>query len=1092
MGGAVPTSATAVPTGFTDTLVASVGSPTDLAFTPDGRLLVATQFGDLRVVQNGTLLPAPAVDLGSVLCTADEEGLLGVTVDPSFASNGFVYVYYTRNKSGTCVNRVSRFTMSGNTISMASELVLVDEIPATGNHNAGDLHFGNDGYLYISVGDGGCDYAGDSGCAGANDASRDQHALVGKILRITSTGGIPPSNPFQGAGTARCNVTGRTTAGNKCQETFAWGLRNPFRFAFDPNTTATRFFINDVGQGAWEEVDLGVAGADYGWNVREGPCVNGSLTNCGAPPAGMTNPVYSYSHPESGCAAITGGAFVPNGVWPSSYDGTYLYGDYTCGKIFVLTPNGSGGYTRSEFTNDVGAVVNMTFGPSPQGQGLYYTNYSDGGEVRLLESTAPGNRPPTARMTASPTSGPVPLAVSFNGSASTDPDAGDTLTYIWNFGDGSPPQTTSSATTSHTYTTAGTFTATLTVRDNDGAQSSPVSALIDAGNTAPQVTIDTPTTAARFAVGQTITLHGTATDAEDGALPASSLSWLVLRHHDTHTHPVPRADCRERRADHAAVSRGSRFRDRRLPRDPADGHRFARGQDHRDAERPAQEGGSHLRHEPCRPERRPRGYDVHRAEDAHVVGGVFVRGRCSDADGRIRYDLELPVVVRRRGGRALDCHACESDHLHGDVRAGREPGSSRRTGSTRARVRVWRMLRGGGMWGRSPEPSWNAGGRFGSALSFDGVNDWVSVPDANSLDLTTGMTLEAWVRPTALGGWRTVIFKERPGGVVYGLFADQAGSRPSGQVFIGSERNAVGTAALPLNAWTHLATTYDGAVVRLYVNGVLAGSTSVTGAMAASTGVLRVGGNSIWGEWFAGLIDEVRVYNRALSAGEVQQDMATAVSGSPPPPDTSPPSAPSGSERFDRGRLGDVRVGRLRATTWVLRATTCTARRRRASRRRLGTGSLSRLGRATRDSGLAAGTYYYRVTAEDAAGNISAPSPQLTAVVPADQPPTVSVTAPAAGATVSGTVTVSAAASDDVGVAGVQFRLGAANLGRRGHLVAVLDLLGHDDRQQRQLPTDRRRPRQRLPDHHLHGDHRHRQQLGRAAAGPGPGRGVRV
>ena len=193
--------------------------------------------------------------------------------------------------------------------------------------------------------------------------------LVGKILRITSTGGIPPSNPFQGAGTARCNVTGRTTAGNKCQETFAWGLRNPFRFAFDPNAAGTRFFINDVGQGAWEEIDLGIAGADYGWNVREGPCVNGSLTNCGAPPAGMTNPIYSYSHPESGCAAITGGAFVPNGVWPSSYDGTYLYGDYTCGKIFVLTPNGSGGYTRSEFTNDVGAVVNMTFGPSPAGRG---------------------------------------------------------------------------------------------------------------------------------------------------------------------------------------------------------------------------------------------------------------------------------------------------------------------------------------------------------------------------------------------------------------------------------------------------------------------------------------------------------------------------------------------------------------------------------------------------------------------------------------------------------------------------------------------------------------------------------------------------
>src|SRR6185436_2157336 len=114
------------------------------------------------------------------------------------------------------------------------------------------------------------------------------------------------------------------------------------------------------------------------------------------------------------------------------------------------------------------------------------------------------------------------------------------------------------------------------------------------------------------------------------------------------------------------------------------------------------------------------------------------------------------------------------------------------------------------------------------------------------------------------------------------------------EVFIGSERSATGTAALPLNAWSHLATTYDGSLVRLYVNGVLASSTAVTGAMTASTGVLHLGGNGVWGEWFAGLIDEVRVYDRALSAPEVQQDMATAVSGSPPPPDTAAPSTPSG------------------------------------------------------------------------------------------------------------------------------------------------------------------------------------------------------
>ena len=241
------TEAATLPPDFEDVVVAAIGAPTALAFTPDGRLLITTQQGQVRVYQNGALLATPAVNLNSRLCTNSERGLLGVAVDPNFAANRYVYFYYTFKKTAACdataVNRVARFVLAdNNTIDTGTETVLIDNIHSpAGNHNGGDLHFGKDSLLYISVGDGGCDYANNSGCAGANDAARDRHVMLGKILRITRDGAIPASNPFQGAGTGRCNVTGSTTSGNWCQETFASGLRNPFRISFDSNAANTRF-----------------------------------------------------------------------------------------------------------------------------------------------------------------------------------------------------------------------------------------------------------------------------------------------------------------------------------------------------------------------------------------------------------------------------------------------------------------------------------------------------------------------------------------------------------------------------------------------------------------------------------------------------------------------------------------------------------------------------------------------------------------------------------------------------------------------------------------------------------------------------------
>jgi hypothetical protein len=175
--------------------------------------------------------------------------------------------------------------------------------------------------------------------------------------------------------------------------------------------------------------------------------------------------------------------------------------------------------------------------------------------------------------------------------------------------------------------------------------------------------------------------------------------------------------------------------------------------------------------------------------------------------------------------------------------------------------------------------TWTAPGRFGGALSFDGDRDWVTVNDANSLDLTTGMTLEAWVYPTiAPSAWRTVIAKEQPAALVYFLHASSTGgNRPATGIYVVGEQDLFGNTQLIANTWTHLAATYDGVTQRLFINGVQVASRPQTGAIQTSAGPVVIGGNAVWGEFFQGLIDEVRIYNRVLSQAEIQTDMKVPV-----------------------------------------------------------------------------------------------------------------------------------------------------------------------------------------------------------------------
>jgi predicted phage tail protein len=318
-------------------------------------------------------------------------------------------------------------------------------------------------------------------------------------------------------------------------------------------------------------------------------------------------------------------------------------------------------------------------------------------------------------------------------------------------------------------------------------------------------------------------------------------------------------------------------------------------------------------------------------------------------------------------------------------------------------------------------------GKFGNALSFNGSNNVVTVPDSATLDLTTGMTLEAWVRPTAaLNTWRTVVMKEQPSYYAYGMYAGTGTGFPSGNAMIGvTDADTRGTAAIPQNAWTHMAATYDGNMLSLFVNGVRVSQLLAPGSMATSNSALKIGGNAIWGEFFSGLIDEVRIYNKALTLSQINGDMIRAVTNA----DSAPPSAPGALTAT--GSLGQASLSWAAATDDtgvvkydVYRSTTSGFSPSTANRVAQPTGL------SFTDTGLAAGTYYYRVQAEDGVGNVGPSSNEAAASVTGDTtPPTVSLTAPAGGATVSATVAVSANASDNGSVANVQFKLDGGNLG---------------------------------------------------------------
>jgi glucose/arabinose dehydrogenase len=985
--GPSPAPASTLPPSFQESVAFSgLTHPTVVRFASDGRVFVAEKSGLVKVFDSLSD-PTPTVYADLRTQTQDywDRGLLGLVLDPNFPATPYVYVLYTFDAAiggaaprwgdacptppgptaDGCVvsGRLSRLDASGN-----EQVLIEDWCQQYPSHSIGDLAFGPDGALYVSGGDGASfnftDYGQDGNplnpcgdppvpVGGAQTpptaeggALRSQSvrrppgeavSLDGAILRVDPATGLAPfDNPLSG------------NPNPNAKRIIAYGLRNPFRIGFRPGTN--ELWVGDVGWDTWEEIERIPNVRDgtvenFGWPCFEGtgrqPGYDGANVNvCESlySGGGAVSPFYTYQHSAkvvagetcpTGSSSVSGMAFYGAGNYPSTYSGALFFADHSRNCIWAMRI-GAGGNpdpaTLQTFAAAAAGPVDVETGP---GGDLFYVGYDDGTIRRI--SYLGSNRLPNAVATANPTSGTAPLTVQFDGSGSSDPDAGDTIAFAWDLdGDGLYDDSTV-AKPSWTYTQPGTYTAKLQVTDNHGASAVSTPMTISASNTPPTPTIITPTSTVTWRVGNVISFSGTASDAQDGTLPASALTWTLLLQHcpsNCHTHTIQ---------SWVGTGTGSFA---------APDHDYP---SYLELQLTATDstGASTTTSVRLDPQTVVLSFASSPSGLQLVVGPAsgttpFTRtviiGSTNSLSATTPQSIggtSYEFVSWSDGGaqtHTISAPATATSYTATYKVATTPPaGLVAAYGFNEGANSTVTDVSGSGNNGTVSNTTWSTAGKFAGALSFNGTTSWVTVPDAGSLDLTNGMTLEAWVRPTALGaGWRTVIFKEQPGGIVYSLYGHQ-GTAPVGQVFVGGEQNAVGPAALPLNAWTHLAVTFDSTTLRLYVNGALAGSKAVAGSMAASTGVLRIGGNSVWPEYFAGLIDEVRVYNRALSATEIGSDMNTAVGGSPPPPDTTPP--------------------------------------------------------------------------------------------------TVAITAPAAGATVSNNVDVTVNASDDRGVAGVQYKLDGANLG---------------------------------------------------------------
>jgi glucose/arabinose dehydrogenase/PKD repeat protein len=842
-------------------LLTGLNLPTVIKFLPDGKMLIGELGGRIVILRPGAsaIDPTPFLQLTNVGTLNSQQGVMDIVLDPNFTTNGHYYVFYTLGMPNR--DRVSRLTATGLTTALSSEFVIwQDEDDANDEHHGGALNFGNDGKLYITTGE-----HFEPPFAQRMDSYR------GKVLRYNSDGTIPTDNPFHDG------------AGPNKDAIWALGLRNPFRAFYDRQTG--NFYVGDVGGNVFstavEEVNLVTRGANFGWPNCEGTCNDPRYVD----------PVYSYTHNGRDAAVVSG--FVYRGTqFPSAYYGSYFFGDYAQNWIKRATldtngrPNAVFNFEPPNGALDgpTGDIVYLTEGPEGA---LYYIDlgWSDvtGAEtiskIRRI-SYIQSNQPPVVVSSATPLNGPAPLSVQFSSGGSSDPE-GAPLTYSWSFGDNT---TSTEANPAHVYSATGRYTARLTVSDGVNSRlGDPIN--IDVGSR-PFAAILAPQNGAFFRAGDVIAFSGDAVDDEDGTLPASAFSWQTLFRHSSHVHPgvpVP----------------GSKTGSLVIP---TNGHDYSGDTRYEISLTVTDSHGlQDTKSVTVYPDKVNVGFTTVPPGLTIVIDGIprvtpfvhdtligfqhvieaptqtfgsstYTFNSWSDG-GTSQHTITVPAASQNLIASFTESAPALPPGLAAAYNFNEGSGT---TAADRSGNNNTATLVGGATFGA---------GMYGSALLLDGTNDYFTVPNSTSLDISgTAFTLALWINPQPI---------EENDSVVLGKFWNASGMTPpyyqyglelgdgdEPHFYFGTSSGGLLAAemstTLAFGQWTHLAITFDGASVRFYRNGTLVTTRAASGSLVARGNPLRVGADNRPQQFQKGMIDELRIYRRTLSLAEVQTDKNTA------------------------------------------------------------------------------------------------------------------------------------------------------------------------------------------------------------------------